>query len=157
MDATGVRSVDEVLDLELFGRLGTRSKVDYPIVSRNGSLVQMMYPIDSLQGAVELWMAEFPNGQDCNIDLANILLDKDVLRFYRVPCGIWDSTPRHPLVWRLISSHYVCQLLGLPDPCNLESEGVSIVPEEIAAAVQDFFDDEPKPPFWDSVPITMPI
>ena len=152
-----VRSVEEVLDLETIGRLGTQSKEDYPVVSRNGRLVQMMYPINSLQGAVELWMGEFPNCQDFNIDLAIILLDKDVLRFYRVPCGIWDSSPRHPLVWRLMWSHYVCQLLGLPDPCNLESEGIPIVPEEIAAAVQDFFDDEPKPPFWDSVPNTMPI
>jgi hypothetical protein len=157
MDASELSCAKEVIKLDKFGRQGTRNKEDYPVVSRNGRLVQMSNPINSLEGAVELWMGEFPNCQDFNIDLAIILLDKDVLRFYRVPCGIWDSLPRHPLVWRLMWSHYVCQLLGLPDPCNLESEGVPIVPEEIATAVQDFFDDEAKPPFWGSVPNTMPI
>ena len=157
MDASDDREVDEVIDLETIDWLWSRSEEDYPIVSRNGRLVQMRNAINSLEGAVELWMGEFPNCQDYDIDLAIILLDKDRLRFYRVPCGIWNSLPRHPLVWRLMWSHYVCKLLRLPDPCNLESEGVPIVPEEIATAVQDFFDDEPKPPFWGSVPNTMPI
>jgi hypothetical protein len=157
MDASEVRGVEEVLDLETIGRLTMPDEEDYPVVSKNGRLVQMKNPINSLEGAVELWMGEFPNCQDFDIDLAIILLDKDRLRFYRVPCGIWDSLPRPPLVWRLIWSHYVCKLLGLPDPCNLESEGVPIVPEELARAVQDFFDDEPKPSVWGSIPNTVPV
>ena len=90
MDASELSCAKEVIKLDKFGRLGTRNKEDYPVVSRNGRLVQMSNPINSLEGAVELWMGEFPNCQDFNIDLAIILLDKDVLRFYRVPCGIWD-------------------------------------------------------------------
>lgn len=152
MSTFEVSCVEEVIELAKYERLGMRSIEAYHVLSRNGRIEQMMYPIDTLQGAVELWMGEFPNCQGFNIDLANILLDKDILGLYDVPCGVWDSTPRHPLVWRLMWSHYVCELLGLLDPCNIESDDVRIVPKEIAEAVQEFFDDEPKPPFWDPIP-----
>jgi hypothetical protein len=157
MDALEVQCEEELLDFETIERLMMGNEEDYPVVSRNGRQVQMMNAISSLEGAVQLWMGEFPDIQDSKIDLTTILLDKDVLHSYRVPYGIWDSRPRHPLVWRLMWSHYVCQLIGLPDPCNLESEGVLIIPKDIGAAVQDFFDDEPKPPFWGCVSSVIPF
>lgn len=63
--------------MENFGRLGTQSIDDYPMVWKNGHFEQMMYPIDNLQGAMKLCMTKFPNCQSFNINLANIMLDKD--------------------------------------------------------------------------------
>ena len=85
--------------------LGNRDKEEYPIVTRNGLTFQMQYPIASIEGAVELWLTEFPNCKSHWVDMAITLLDKDVLHQFDVPCKLWDGSPREPLVWRLMWSH----------------------------------------------------
>jgi hypothetical protein len=139
------------LDEAMWGPLWCRDVKVHPEHIMHGRKVQMAYPIESVQGAIELWMSEFHNSDNRLIDMAVILLDKSILDQYDVPCGIWGDKPRHPLVWRLMWCHIVCNLLGLPDPCNIECEDLRIVPKEIADAVQNFFNDEAKPPFWDAV------
>ena len=50
MDALEDRCVEDVLDLETIGRLTMRNKEDYPVVSRNGRLVQMIESHQQLGG-----------------------------------------------------------------------------------------------------------
>jgi hypothetical protein len=59
MDASEVQCEEKVLDFETIERLMMGNEKDYPVVSRNGRQVQMMNAINSLEGAVELWMANF--------------------------------------------------------------------------------------------------
>jgi hypothetical protein len=145
----GVRQIDDCLSNNEWEGLGGRDKSVYPEVTRNGFTFQMQYPIASVEGAVELWLWEFPHCKTHWIDLAVMLLDKDVLDRYGVPCDIWDDSPRDPMVWRLMWSHYICELLGLPDPCNIDVN--EVIPEELSIALQEHFDDADKAPFWDSI------
>jgi hypothetical protein len=136
---------------ELTWRLGSRSTEDYPMLWRNGRTVQMTYSVASLQGAIEMWMSEVQGCEDHYIDISIMRLEKGILERHDIPCGIWDISPRPPVLWTLIWCHYVCDILGLPDPCNVQCEDVQIVPKAIFDAVKEHFDDEPKPPFWDSI------
>jgi hypothetical protein len=132
--------------------MGSRSLEDYPMLWRNGKMVQMSYRVDSLQGAVEMWMSEVQGCEDFYIDISIMRLEKDILARHDIPCGIWDIYPRPPVLWTLIWCHYVCNILELPDPCNVQCEDVQIVPKSLFDAIEEHFDDEPKPPFWDAIP-----
>ena len=82
--------------------MGSREKGVYPIVTENRLTFQMQYPVVSIEGVVELWLRDFLNCKSHGVDMAITLLDKDVLDKYDVPCNLWDSPPRDPLVWRLM-------------------------------------------------------
>lgn len=112
----------------------------------------MTYWVDSLQRAVGLWMNKFHGCKDYYINISIMWLTKDILALNDVLCGIWDIDPRPSIVWRMIRCYSVCQLLGLPNPCNGKCEDFQIMPKEIFDAVGEHFDNEPKPPFWNSNP-----
>jgi hypothetical protein len=137
---------------EFTWRLGSaRSIDDYPMLWKNDRFVQMRYRVDTLQGAIEMWMSEMQCSDDWRVDISILRLEKGVLGRHDIPCGIWDFYPRPPVLWTLIWCHYVCDMLGLPDPCNIQCQDVQIVPQAIFDAVQEHFDDDPEPPFWDSI------
>lgn len=80
-----------------------------------------------------------------NINTSLLISTLDFL-VVNVPRRIWNMDRRPSIFWKQIHSHYVCHLLGLPDPCNVESDDVRILPKEIADAVEEHFDDKPQPP-----------